>query len=289
LHPALSVRAGREAESAAHNNTSKEEDVMTQDPLFSVEGQIVLAVGASRGIGRALAEGFVTRGAKVVIAGRERATIDATARELAKHGVAEARVCDVSKEADVAALVERVIADHGRIDTLLNVAGMNIRKRVENYALDEYDRILNTNLRGLFMMAQAVGRQMLAQGSGAIVNIDSLNTYAPLTGVTPYAMSKGGLSMMTRGMAQEWGPRGVRVNSIAPGFFPTDLSKKLWAEPRMNEWAKQVTPLGRLGDTEELVGAAIYLASKASAYVTGQIIRVDGGVSAGLNWPIPLE
>lgn len=138
---------------------------MTQDPLFSVEGQIVLAVGASRGIGRALAEGFVTRGAKVVIAGRERATIDATARELAKHGVAEARVCDVSKEADVAALVERVIADHGRIDTLLNVAGMNIRKRVENY--DEYDRILNTNLRGLFMMAQAVGRREFSRRAAA--------------------------------------------------------------------------------------------------------------------------
>jgi len=262
---------------------------MSQDPLFSVEGQIVLAVGASRGIGKALAAGFVARGARVVIAGREQATIDATARDLSKHGVAEARVCDVAKAGDVTALVERVIADHGRIDTLLNVAGMNIRKRVENYTMEEYDRIIDTNLRGLFMAAQVVGRRMLAQGGGAIVNIDSLNTYAPLTGVTPYAMSKAGLSMMTRGMAQEWGPRGVRVNAIAPGFFPTDLSKKLWAEPRMSEWARQVTPLGRLGDTDELVGAALFLASKASSYVTGQVIRVDGGVSAGLNWPIPLD
>lgn len=262
---------------------------MTQDSLFSVEGQVVLAIGASRGIGKALAAGFAARGARVVIAGREQATIDSTARELSRHGVAEARVCDVSKAGDVTALVERVIGDHGRVDTLLNVAGMNIRKRVENYTMEEYDRIIDTNLRGLFMAAQAVGRCMLSQGGGAIVNIDSLNTYAPLTGVTPYAMSKAGLSMMTRGMAQEWGPRGVRVNAIAPGFFPTDLSKKLWAEPRMAEWARQVTPLGRLGDTEELVGAAIFLASKAASYVTGQVIRVDGGVSAGLNWPIPLD
>jgi gluconate 5-dehydrogenase len=262
---------------------------MTQDPLFSVEGQIVLAIGASRGIGKALAAGFAARGARVVIAGREQATIDGTARELSKHGVAEARVCDVSKAGDVTALVQRVMADHGRVDTLLNVAGMNIRKRVENYTMEEYDRIIDTNLRGLFMAAQAVGRCMLDQGGGSIVNIDSLNSYAPLTGVTPYAMSKAGLSMMTRGMAQEWGPRGVRVNAIAPGFFPTDLSKKLWAEPRMKEWADQVTPLRRLGDTEELVGTALFLASKAASYVTGQVIRVDGGVSAGLNWPIPLD
>lgn len=262
---------------------------MTQDPLFSVEGQVVLAIGASRGIGKALAAGFAARGARVVIAGREQGTIDATARELSKKGVAEARVCDVSKSGDVTALVQRVMADHGRVDTLLNVAGMNIRKRVENYTMEEYDRIIDTNLRGLFMSAQAVGRCMLEQGGGSIVNIDSLNTYAPLTGVTPYAMSKAGLSMMTRGMAQEWGPRGVRVNAIAPGFFPTDLSKKLWAEPRMKEWADQVTPLRRLGDTDELVGAALFLASKAASYVTGQVLRVDGGVSAGLNWPIPLD
>lgn len=260
-----------------------------EDALFSVRGQIVLAIGASRGIGRTLAAGFVQRGATVIIAGRQQATIDATARELSRHGVAEARVCDVSKPADVTSLVERVVKEHGRIDTLLNVAGINVRKRVETYSVEEYDRIIDTNLRGLFVAAQAVGRQMLAQGHGAIVNIDSLNTYAPLKGVTPYAMSKGGLSMMTRGMALEWGPRGVRVNAIAPGFFPTDLAQKLWQDPAMAQWAKDVTPLGGLGNTEDLVGAAIFLASKASSFMTGQIVRVDGGVSAGLNWPIPLD
>ncbi len=259
-----------------------------EDQLFSVQGQVVLAVGASRGIGKALAAGFAERGAGVIIAGREQATLEATRAAMSGDVAVEAIVCDVADPEAVGRLVDAVIAKHGRIDTLLNVAGINVRKRVENYTMEEYDRILDINLRGHFVVAQAVGRQMLARGRGSIINIDSLNTYAPLTGVTPYAMSKGGVSMMTRGMALEWGPRGVRVNAIAPGFFPTDLSKKLWAEPKMDAWGRTVTPLGRLGDVKELVGTAIFLASEASAFVTGQILRVDGGITAGINWPIDL-
>ncbi|MEO8037584.1 MAG: SDR family oxidoreductase [Betaproteobacteria bacterium] len=259
-----------------------------EDTLFSVRDQVVLAVGASRGIGKALAAGFAERGAKVILAGRDAATLEAARIEISREVPAVAIVCDVAKAEDVTRLVDTVIAQHLRIDTLLNVAGINVRKRVENYTPEEFDRILNINLRGHFLVAQAVGRRMLERGSGSVINIDSLNTYAPLTGVTPYAMSKGGVSMMTRGMALEWGSRGVRVNAIAPGFFPTDLSKKLWAEPKMGDWGKSVTPLGRLGDVKELVGAAIYLASEASAFMTGQVLRVDGGISAGINWPIDL-
>src|SRR5581483_167123 len=202
-----------------------------------------------------------------------------------KHRVSTI-VCDVAKPDDITRTVQAVVETHGHIDTLLNVAGVNTRMKAEQYSVEKYDRILDINLRGAFLMSQACGKQMMTRGSGAIINIDSLNTYAPLKGVTPYAMSKGGMSMMTRGMALEWGPRGVRVNAIAPGFFPTDLSKKLWAQPHMSNWAQQVTPLGKLGDMKDLVGAAIFLASPASAFVTGQIIRVDGGVSAGINWPI---
>jgi gluconate 5-dehydrogenase len=259
-----------------------------EDALFSVRGQVVLAVGASRGIGKALAGGFAERGARVIIAGREAATLEAARRDITRDVPVETIVCDVANAEDIARLIDAVVANHGHVDTLLNVAGINVRKRVENYTPEEYDRILDVNLRGHFLVAQAVGRQMLGRGRGSIINIDSLNTYAPLTGVTPYAMSKGGVSMMTRGMALEWGPRGVRVNAIAPGFFPTDLSKKLWAEPKMAQWGKTVTPLGRLGDVKELVGAAIFLASEASAFVTGQILRVDGGITAGINWPIDL-
>jgi gluconate 5-dehydrogenase len=259
-----------------------------EDQLFSVKGQVVLAVGATRGIGKALAGGFAERGATVIIAGRDTAVLEETRKEISRDVPVEAMSCDVAKAEDVTKLVDAVIAKHGRIDTLLNVAGVNTRKRVETYTPEEYDRILDINLRGHFLVAQTVGRHMLAKGSGSIINIDSLNTYAPLKGVTPYAMSKGGVTMMTRGMALEWGPRGVRVNAIAPGFFPTDLSKKLWAEPKMQDWGKTVTPLGRLGDVKELVGTAIFLASEASAFVTGQVLRVDGGISAGINWPIDL-
>lgn len=258
-----------------------------QDKLFSVEGQVVLVPGGSRGIGRALAEGFAERDAQVIIAGREAGTIGQTAKEISKgrHAV-EAQVCDVSNPEDVNRLVDTVIAKHGRIDTLVSVAGVNKRMKAEAYTLEEYDWIVNINLRGAFAIAQAVGRHMIGRRSGAIINIDSLNTYAPLTGVTPYAMSKAGVLMMTRALANEWGKHGVRVNSIAPGFFPTALSGKLWAQEKMSSWAQANTPLGKLGDVRELVGAAIYLASPASAFVTGQTIRVDGGFTAGINWPI---
>ena len=262
---------------------------MHADPLFSVTDQIVLVSGGSRGIGRALAEGFAERGAKVIIAGRELGTLEQTAREMprGKHPVGTI-VCDVARPEDIAAMVEAVIGEHGHIDTLLNVAGVNKRMKVEQYDVETYDWILDINLRGAFLTAQACGRHMIARGSGCIVNVDSLNTYAPLKGVTPYAMSKGGLTMMTRGMATEWGPRGVRVNAIAPGFFPTALSAKMWAQDHMRNWAIANTPLGRLGEVRELVGTTVFLASEAAAYITGQVIRVDGGISAGINWPIEL-
>jgi NAD(P)-dependent dehydrogenase (short-subunit alcohol dehydrogenase family) len=260
-----------------------------QDKLFSVADQVVLVAGASRGIGRALAEGFAERDAQVIIAGRETETLSQTAREISRgrHAVGF-EVCDVAKPEDVARLVKSTISRFGHIDTLVSVAGVNKRMKAEDYAIEEYDWIVNINLRGAFVLAQAVGRHMIERKAGAIINVDSLNTYAPLTGVTPYAISKAGVLMMTRSLANEWGKHGVRVNSIAPGFFPTALSQKMWARKEMAGWAGVNTPLGRLGDVKELVGAAIYLASPASAFVTGQTIRVDGGVTAGINWPIEL-
>jgi NAD(P)-dependent dehydrogenase (short-subunit alcohol dehydrogenase family) len=260
-----------------------------EDKLFSVEGQIVLASGASRGIGRALAEGFAARGAQVVIAGREKQALERTAGEIST-GARPVRpvVCDVAKPQDVLRLVDETVKAFGRIDTLLNVAGVNKRMKIEDYSLEEYDWIVNINQRGAFALAQAVGRHMVSRKRGSIINIDSLNTYAPLAGVGPYAMSKAAVLMMTRSMATEWGRHGVRVNSIAPGFFPTALSQKLWAQERMRKWGEEVTPLGKLGDVGDLVGTAVFLASPAAAFITGQTIRVDGGITAGINWPIEL-
>lgn len=263
---------------------------MKQDALFSVADQVVLLSGASRGIGQALAKGFAERDAQVIITGREAKTIEQTARDISVGAKpVHSLVCDVTTEKSIKDTAEKVLAEFGRIDTLLNVAGMNQRMKVENYSTELYDEIIATNLRGMFLFSQLAGKHMITRRRGNIINIDSLNTYAPLKGVTPYAMSKGGVSMMTRGMATEWGEHGVRVNAIAPGFFPTALSKKLWAIPKMQEWAIANTPLGKLGEVEELVGAAIFLASDAAKFVTGQIIRVDGGVTAGILWPIDLD
>ena len=259
------------------------------DDLFSVAEQVVVVSGGSRGIGRALAAGFAARGARVVITGREAATLEQTAQEISTgtHPVRTV-VCDVADVAALEQLVTRLKADYPRIDTLLNVAGVNKRKKVETFTPEEYDFILDINLRGTFFLSQAIGKWMIAERHGSIVTVDSLNTYAPLKGVLPYAMSKAGVSMMTRGMATEWGEYGVRVNALAPGFILTDMTTKLWSDPTMHGWGKTNTPLRRLGEVDDMIGTAVFLASRASAFMTGQVLYVDGGFSAGINWPIPL-
>lgn len=263
------------------------------DDLFSVTGQVTLVSGGSRGIGRALAAGFAARGARVVITGREAQVLEQTARDISpaegsgRQSVVPV-VCDVADLGAIDKLISQVLERFGRIDTLINVAGVNKRKRVETFSPEEYDFILNVNLRGLFFLSQAVGRQMIRQQAGGIINIDSLNTNSPLKGVLPYAISKAGVSMLTRGMAAEWGEQGVRVNAIAPGFILTDMTNKLWSNPTMQAWGRANTPLQRLGQVEDLVGTAIFLASKASAFMTGQVLYVDGGMSAGTLWPIEL-
>jgi NAD(P)-dependent dehydrogenase (short-subunit alcohol dehydrogenase family) len=256
------------------------------ESLFSVRGQVVLVSGASRGIGLGLARGFSERGAVVVITGREEATLAEAARSLGKE--AHPQVCDVADPAAIARAVEAVLAKFGRIDTLVNVAGVNRRMRAEQVAEADYDFITDINLKGPWLLSQAVGRHQIARRKGCQINVTSLNNDRPLRGVAPYAMSKAGLQMMTRSLAAEWGPHGVRVNALAPGFILTDLTKKLWSEPKMQAWALENTPLRRLGTPDDLVGAAIFLASEAAAFVTGVTLFADGGCAAGWAWPIEL-
>lgn len=260
------------------------------DPLFSVADQVVVVSGGSRGIGRGLAAGFAERDARVILLSRDEATLKDAAATIStgRHPV-EYVVCDVAHREEIGQAIETILSRSGRIDTLLNVAGVNRRKRLETVTPDDYNFVMDINLHGAFWMAHGVGRQMLAQGRGAIVNIDSLNTFAPLVGVTPYAMSKAGLQMMTRSMALEWGGRGVRVNALAPGFILTDLTQKLWSDPHMQAWGVANTPMRRLGVPQDLVGTALFLASPASAFMTGQVLYVDGGFTAGIAWPIPLD
>lgn len=257
------------------------------DNIFDVSGTNVIISGASRGIGEAIAAGFAARDANVIITGRDAKTLAETADRInVGAGTVQGIVCDIADEAAINACVDQAIDDRGRIDTLVNCAGVNIRKPVEDYSSAEFDFIFNINLRGSFLMSQKVGKQMIAQKSGAQINIDSLATNAPLHLVTPYSMGKSALSAMTRGLAAEWGPHGIRVNGLAPGFILTDLTAGLWSNENMKNWNNVVAPLRRLGAPDDMVGTALFLASDAAAFMTGQILRVDGGVSAGLRWPI---
>jgi NAD(P)-dependent dehydrogenase (short-subunit alcohol dehydrogenase family) len=261
-----------------------------QDELFSVAGQVVLVSGGSRGIGRSLAEGFAHRGATVIITGRERATLDATARAISPPGATvRPLVCDVADPKAIDSLVRNVLQEFGHVDTLLNVAGVNRRMLAERLTEADYDFIMDINLKGPFLLSVAIGKSMLQRGRGNQINIVSLNNDRPLKGVMPYAASKAALGHMTRGLALEWGPRGVRVNAIAPGFILTDLTQKLWSQSTMQDWGLRNTPLHRLGQPADLVGAALFLASEASAFMTGQVLYVDGGFGCGLAWPIDFE
>jgi len=166
---------------------------------------------------------------------------------------------------------------------------VNRRKPALKLSEDDYDFIMDVNLKGAFHLAKSVGRTMVERGSGSQINIASLNTDRPLKNVLPYAMSKAAMGQMTRGLAMEWGPAGVRVNAIAPGFILTDLTRTLWSDPQMAAWGDANIPQRRMGDPDDLVGAAVFLASAAASYVTGQILYVDGGFTAGWAWPIPAD
>ncbi|QDU97060.1 SDR family NAD(P)-dependent oxidoreductase [Lignipirellula cremea] len=257
------------------------------DSLFSVAGQVVWVSGGSRGIGRAIAAGFVKRGAQVIITSRDADSLAKTAGELQGGKPVQTHVCDVAAPEQIRETAAALWEQYGPIDTLVNVAGVNRRKAALDVTEEDFDFVVDINLKGAFLLSQEVGRRMVARQSGAQINIASLNTDRPLKNVAPYALSKAAMGQMTRSLAMEWGPHQVRVNGIAPGFILTDLTEKLWSDPAMREWGLANTPQRRLGLPEDMVGAAIFLASPASAFMTGQTLYVDGGFTAGWSWPIP--
>jgi len=257
------------------------------DDLFSVEGQIVLVSGASRGIGRAIAEAFARRGSTVVITGRVAETLEKTAREICPPGgTVRAKVCDAADAKALQKLADEVVAELGRIDTLVNCAGVNKRMGAEQYDEATYDFITNINIRGAFFLSLAVGRHMVRSGSGCQINIDSINSHRPLKFIAPYAMSKAAMSHMTRCLAMEWGAHGVRVNAVAPGFIATELAKPLLANEKISAWREANTPMRRVGTPDDIAAVSVFLASKAAGYITGQVIYVDGGTTCGQFWPL---
>lgn len=246
--------------------------------LFSVRDKVVHVCGGSRGIGRAIALAFHEAAAKVVVSARTEETLKATGLDY--------QVCDIADSSQIARCVDYIVGKHGRLDVLFNVAGINLRHAAETFPEEKLDPILAVNVRGNFLMARACGQVMVEQRAGKIVNIASLHTHMSLAGVSGYAASKGAIGSMTRALAVEWGAYNVQVNAIAPGFIRTDLSKALWEDPKLRTWAEDRTPAHRLGVPSDLIGAAIFLASPASDFVTGQVLYVDGGLTAGSTWPL---
>jgi gluconate 5-dehydrogenase len=253
--------------------------------VFDIGGRTALVTGSSRGIGRALALGLVEAGCSVAVHGRERATLEATAAGLAGTAArAGARVHPVAFDVIDAEAVEAGVAEVetqlGPLDILVNNAGVQHRSPLLDFPDDAWHRVLETNLTSAFLVGRAVARGMVARGRGKIVNVASLQSELARAGTGPYAASKGGLKMLTRAMCAEWGPSGVQVNAIGPGYFKTELTSALVADPEFDAWVRRRTPAGRWGSTEDLIGALVFLASPASDYVCGQLIAVDGGMSA---------
>ena len=251
--------------------------------LFDLSGKTVLVTGAARGLGYAMAQGFGEAGARVVIGGRNQATLDASVGDLASSGIeATSVVVEVTDSASIDRAVGALEREHGGIDVLVNNAGMQHRKEAQEFADEEWDQIIATNLGGAFRMARRVAPGMIRRKAGKIINICSLMSEVGRVTIVPYTTSKGGLKMLTKGLAVEWGKYDIQVNGIGPGYFATEMNRALLEDEAFDAFVRQRTPLGRWGDPRELIGAAVFLASPASDFVTGQIIYVDGGILASL-------
>ena len=251
--------------------------------LFAIPGSVALVTGSSAGIGLALAKGLAGAGATLVVNGRDAAKVEAAAAELKKSGAkAHAAVFDVTDPAAVAAAVDKIESDVGPIEILVNNAGIQRRTPLEDFPVETWRELMRTNLDSVFFVGQAVARKMIPRGKGKIVNIGSVQSELARTNIAPYTASKGAVKMLTKGMATDWGKYGLRCNAIAPGYFRTVLNQALVDDEKFSAWLAGRTPMGRWGDVEELIGAAIFLASDASSFVNGHVLYVDGGITACL-------
>ena len=251
--------------------------------LFSLDGVVSLVTGSSGGIGVALARGLGGAGSHVVINGRDGAKVEAVVATLRGEGLtAHPAVFDVTVADAVEKGVAEIEARVGPIGVLVNNAGIQRRAPLEDFQAETWRELMRANLDSVFYVGQAVAKRMIPRKKGRIINIASVQSELARTNIAPYTASKGAVKMLTKGMATDWGKHGLRANAIAPGYFRTELNKALVEDEKFSAWLAARTPMGRWGDIDELMGAAIFLASDASSFVNGHVLYVDGGITACL-------
>jgi NAD(P)-dependent dehydrogenase (short-subunit alcohol dehydrogenase family) len=256
--------------------------------LFDLTGRVALVTGASRGLGRTFSRAIADAGADVVLTSRSPASLGPVQAEIESLGrKAVALELDVRSESSIRSMTAAAIEAFGRIDVLVNNAGCNVRKRAADVTWDDWNAVLDTNLRGTFFVSQAVAQHMIQRARGRIVNIGSVTSVFGYAGLAPYGASRGGIRQLTMSLADDWGPHGITVNCLAPGWFKTDQNAVLYEDTEWVSYLVDRIPLKRPGVPSDLAGALIFLASDASAYVTGQTLLVDGGISTGATRALP--
>jgi gluconate 5-dehydrogenase len=250
---------------------------------FDLTGRTALITGSSSGIGLALASGLAGAGARVVLNGRDPRKLEAAAEKLRAGGAAVVAIpFDVTDGAAVGKAIARIESEVGPLDILVNNAGMQRRAPLEQFEEADWHELMKTNVDSVFLVGQAVARHMIGRRRGKIINICSVQSELGRPHIAPYTASKGAVKMLTKGMAIDWGQYGIQVNGLGPGYFKTELTQALVKNAEFSAWLVNRTPSRRWGDVEDLIGAAVFLASDASNFVNGHILYVDGGVTATL-------
>jgi gluconate 5-dehydrogenase len=251
--------------------------------IFNIKGKVALVTGSTGALGNTFARGLAQQGATVILNGRNNAKLVEKVQELVDEGFkAYGSAFDVTLSEEINLAISRIEKEVGPVDILVNNAGINLRASLEEFKDEDWDKVMGVNLTGPYLVAKAVVQSMIKRKSGKIINIGSVQNELGRPTIAPYAASKGGLKMLTKGMATDWAKYNIQVNGIGPGYFKTEMTKPLYENPEFDAWLCGRTPSKRWGDPEELMGALLFLASDASSYVNGHMIYVDGGLLASV-------